>query len=137
MISQTIRNLSLAGCVLALAGCGGGGGGGGGGVNFMPKPPVAPTPTPAAPPIVGAATTSQDFAGYGGTVTYSPDEAPLTLSTSPDSQLKIRYDAAAGAYEIQLPDSQSWQFAGLCGVRASAGVEFQGEPPLGERSEQT
>ncbi len=104
MMGLTIRKLLLAGCALALASCSGGGGG----VSSQPRPQPTPTPVPATTPIVGAATTSQQFVGMGGTVTYFPEGAPPALSTSPASQLKVRYDAAAAVYEIQLPNGQYW-----------------------------
>jgi hypothetical protein len=60
--------------------------------------------------IIGSATTSQTFRGKGATVTLPmTDSTGGRLSTSDAAQLEVRYDAASGKYEVQLPSSQSWQ----------------------------
>jgi hypothetical protein len=97
---MTYRNCTrilLASVALSLVACGSGGGQ----VNSTPTPAPSPTPTPTptATAIIKQATTSQEFAVKGATGS----------SSAPADQLRVRYDAAAKAYEVQLPSSGTWE----------------------------
>ena len=97
MTHRSFTTSLLVGAAFGLAACGGGGGGGG--VNSMPTPTPTPTPTPSSAAIIEQATTSQEFAVKGAT----------GISTAASDQLRVRYDAVANRYEVQLPSSGTWQ----------------------------
>jgi hypothetical protein len=97
MTCWNFRKILLACAASSLAACGGGGGH----VNSTPIPAPAPTPVPepAGHPIIASATTTQEFAVKGASGT----------SIAPADQFRVRYDAAAKAYEVQLPASAIWE----------------------------
>ena len=97
MTYRDYRRILLLGAALSLVACGGGGGQ----VASTPTPTPTPTPspTPAAVAIIESATTSQEFAVKGATGS----------SVAGADQLRIRYDAATKAYEVQLPSSAAWE----------------------------
>ena len=105
-----MRMLATSAVALTLAACGGGGGGGSALVSTPtpPTPTPTPTPTPAPyfPKVFPSVTATTDFAAIG----YEN----FNYATS-SSQLKgdfaVRYDAAAGAYVIDLPSAPPGRFS--------------------------
>jgi hypothetical protein len=100
MAHQPVWNAFICGtAALALTACGGGGGS----ISAISTLPATPTPTPTPTPTTAAiiknATSSQEFAVKGATGT----------STAPADQLRVRYDSAGNAYEVQFPSSGTWQ----------------------------
>jgi hypothetical protein len=116
---------------LALTACGGGGSSGE--VASIPPPPstvVTPTPLPSAAPvtslgqIVASAVPDQPLAAMGGIV--RPDSSDRDVaSTAEADQIKLRYDSAAGQYQIQVPPGSSWE--GLL-YNSSTGAFITGTP---------
>ena len=111
--------LLLAPCALALFGLSSCGGGGGMAFNQPPPTPTpTPTPTPVPtpsdhPPIVAAATTSQQFATMGASYN-SPSSSYDKLVVSAvdladNAQLDVRYDGGTKSYEVRLPTGGSWR----------------------------
>ena len=96
------RILLLAG-VLGLAACGGGSHVSSTPTPTAPPPPPPPPPSPPPPPtttaIIENATASQEFAVKGAT----------GVSIAEADQLRIRYDAVANVYEVQVPASATWE----------------------------
>jgi hypothetical protein len=120
-ISRTHAILLAAAC--GLAGCGGGSGG----VASLPPPPPTPTPTPTpagAPAIIPAAATSQHFAVFGASHSFSGDQGPRLDASS---QLQVRYVASSNSYEVQLPHSQTWAAISYLPAGGAAPINYQGE----------
>ena len=109
-----LRRLLLASAAFALSACGGGGTE----VGFIPPPPppappvlTPPPPTTAANYIVAATSGSTDYTTQGGFVSYN-SASGQSLGTSiaqGDLSFRIRYDAGAGQYQIELPASTFWE----------------------------
>ena len=102
MRARTTNALLANIAAASLAGCGGGGPENA--AATIPPPPVIPTPTPT-PTILSAAKTGQEFASKG--TTYF-DGVRTDPKTADSDQLKVRYEATSGTYEIQLPAGSSW-----------------------------
>jgi hypothetical protein len=106
---------SLCALAIAISACGDGGGTY---VAAIPPSPVAPTPrpkpTPAPTPTPTAsffrtAPVSQEFTVKGATfseVAFPKYDGPLTADSD---QLRIRYDAGTGQYEILGPQTSNWR----------------------------
>lgn len=111
---MTYRNrarLLVGSVALALTACGGGGGDRIASIPPPPSPTPSPTPTPMpiAGPIIPGITTSQQFATKGATIVFDQPRHPTSPRTDDSSQLHIRFDAARSQYEVQLPNSMTWQ----------------------------
>lgn len=95
-------NLLLTCAISSLAACGGGGGGGPGFAS-TPPPPPPPPPPPNYVDIFPAVTTSTEFAVVG-------NEACAGCSAIQTSGFAVRFDAASGAYIIDLPSYDPGKF---------------------------
>jgi hypothetical protein len=107
---MSVRDISpiMLATAFALAGCGGDGGFG---VASTPPPPVTPTPTPTPatpPPIIPAATTSQQFAAVGASHPFDIVDGDQRTLLDAGDQLQVRYVASSNSYEIQGPHSATW-----------------------------
>lgn len=97
-------NLLLTCAISGLAACGGGGGGGSG-FNSTPPPPPPPPP-PGYVDVFPNITQSTDFAALG-TQTSAFDVPASQLVTS---GFAVSFDAASGAYVIDLPATNPGKF---------------------------
>lgn len=104
MRNATARSLMVTTAACFLAACGGGGGGGSGIVSTPPPPP--PPPVPTFPIIFPAITQTTDFALLGYEV---PDGFAATPTLTGDG-FAVRYDAAEGAYIMDVPSASPGKF---------------------------
>ena len=106
-----IRNfctLLTAAGLFTLAACGGGSGTR---VASTPTPPPPPplSPPPPAPPLIAQATQSQEFTGKGAAFERKTAADPVQGPLLDDSaQLRVRFDASTGSYQVALPGTQNW-----------------------------
>ena len=122
MRRTALTNVFLGCAICGLAACGGGGGGGSG-FNSTPPPPSTKTcpdgsvipadqvcppspPQPTYPIIFPSITQSTDFAVLG----IQADTAPTTISALTTAGFAVSFDAATGAYIIDLPSAEPGKF---------------------------
>lgn len=118
------RNVAFISALAMLAtGCGGGGGG-------VASIPTGPVTTPPPPPIIPAATTSQQFAVFGVSHIFDGDFTPRLNA---DQQLQVRYVQGSSSYEVQLPNSQTWEAISYLPSSDSTSPGFSGAAGLSLR----